>query len=94
MGISKDTQENRLPSRRYGTPEQGRALELLGHAIEYLIDSYVLYEVIPGPHAQADLDAIRLLMWASLEIFSECKEVVPFYRRFWRSIFSMRPAIR
>jgi hypothetical protein len=51
---------------------QGRALELLGHAIEYLVDSQ-----LHRGATQADGRAERILMRLSLEVFAECREVLP-----------------
>jgi hypothetical protein len=60
-------------------PQQGRALEVLGHAVEYLADSYSLRDASPG-----DLLAISILHKASLEVFAECKIVIPLRERLMR----------
>ena len=65
------------PVRRRTTPQQGRALEMLGHAIEYLVDSRL---VEGGPNA-ADSRAIRTLMACSRSVFEESVEVVPVHQR-------------
>ena len=64
----------RRPLHRRISPQAGRALEILGHAIEYLTDEYV--------HAggafdaqQALLEAVQLLMARNREIYFECSEV-------------------
>ena len=62
----------RKPVRRRTSPEQGRALEVLGHAIEYLVDSR-LSETWESP---ADAQAVQLLMSRSTEIFSACHQRV------------------
>jgi hypothetical protein len=63
-----------LRSRRI-TPQAGRALEILGHAIDYLIDEWVLAEganLSPnGPQAEA----IYLLMRSNREIYDCCPPV-------------------
>jgi hypothetical protein len=65
--------------RRRPSLQQGRALEVLGHAIEYLMDSYMLPT---SPHeAIADTDAVQLLKGLSLEIFRDCPPLVPFANR-------------
>lgn len=64
----------RQPSKR-----QGKALEILGHAVEYLMDSHVLFEC--GGGDREDIEAIQLLMQLNLEIFEECPEIVPFKQR-------------
>ena len=66
--------------RRRGTLEQGFALETLGHAVEYLIDSRLFTP--SDAHAQSDQEAIQLLMRMSRAVFAECPEVVPLGRRF------------
>ena len=73
--------------RRRGSSEQGRALETLGHAVEYLVDSRMRFN---DPQAAAgEKDAIELLMRLNRAVFSECPEVVPFSRRI-RQWFAMR----
>jgi hypothetical protein len=64
--------------RRRPTPEQGRALEMLGHAVEYLVDSG-LYR-----GDQSDELAVQMLMRLNREVFAECAEVVPLRRRLRR----------
>ncbi len=70
--------------RRRPSPQQGRALEILGHAIEYLLDRYVL-PTSEGCEV-ADVDAAQLMMRLNLEIFRECPEFVPLYQRICRWI--------
>lgn len=55
--------------RRRPNPTQGRALEVLGHAIEYLVDSRS-FNMEP-----LDMEAYRILKVASQAIFYECAEV-------------------
>lgn len=64
--------------------EQGRALETLGHAIEYLVDSR-LY-LVDQLATRADAEATQLLMQHSRQVFAECAEVVPVTRRLKRWI--------
>ncbi len=68
--------------RRRGTMLQGRALENLGHAVEYLIDSRMFscqeYE------AAAHAEAIQILKCASRAVFNDCAEVVPMHLRLTR----------
>ena len=61
--------------RRRPTREQGRSLEILGHAIEYLIDSQ-LYAGKDSA-AEAVVEAEQILMRLNREVFSECVEVAP-----------------
>jgi hypothetical protein len=65
------------PQRRGSSPQQGRALELLGHAIEYLVDSR-LYDQWETP---ADAAAVHLLMGCSRAVFSECEVLQPWHQR-------------
>ena len=59
---------------RRPTPEQGMALEVLGHAIEYLGDTNFY-------HQRAELPAVReamaTLKQSSRDVFAEAPEVVP-----------------
>jgi hypothetical protein len=68
--------------RRRPSPQQGRALELLGHAVEYLVDSQLYL-------AETDLNdqlAVQTLMRLNREVFAECAEVVPMRRRLTRRL--------
>ena len=60
--------------RRQGTEQQGRSLERLGHAIDYLVDSQ-LY-LIPGATPKDEAEAIQILMRLNREVFAECAEAV------------------
>lgn len=69
--------------RRRITPEAGFALEVLGHAIEYLADEYVHEGGIlssidnPDPH----VEALRLLMAANREVYYACPVMPSLYQR-------------
>lgn len=65
------------PARRRTTPQQGRALEMLGHAIEYLVDS----RLPEGGPTAADNRALRILMACSRDVFEESVAVVPMHQR-------------
>ena len=70
------------PVYRRGSPEQGRALEMLGHAVEYLVDSRLFQT---GDHVQRDeQEAVQILMRLSRAVFSECPEVVSLRKRLRR----------
>jgi hypothetical protein len=56
-------------SRRRIDAESGRALEILGHAIEYLTDEWV-HAGDSGAHGP--LDAVQILMAANRKIYYEC----------------------
>lgn len=65
------------PIVRRPTREQGIALEVLGHAIEYIMDSRMNFtESTPE-----DAAAIRLMIAASQQVFSECALHIPLHRR-------------
>jgi hypothetical protein len=58
--------------RRRPTPAQGRALELLGHAIEYLEDELLVGLDRPLPWTQGQLAAIDRLKQASRSVYFDC----------------------
>ena len=64
--------------RRRASLHQGMALETLGHAVEYLVDSRMFAE---DPDTRADQEAIQILMRLSRQVFAECPEVIPLHRR-------------
>lgn len=66
--------------RRRANPRQGQALERLGHAVEYLVDSRMA--LIHEPSTKADAEALDILMRLSRLVFSECEEIVPVSQRF------------
>jgi hypothetical protein len=65
---------------RRPSPSQGRALELLGHAIEYLVDEHLHN----GDGAAPDSEAVCILMNLNRMIFYECEVVEPFSERLRR----------
>jgi len=60
--------------------EAGRALEILGHAIEYLADEYV-HAGKPVSASDPEVEAIQLLMELNRRIYFECPEVPTFAER-------------
>ena len=61
--------------RRRPSMTQGVALEVLGHAIEYLVDTR---EHLPmDPAALPDAAAVQILMMLNRAVFRECAEIVP-----------------
>ena len=71
------------PIRRQPTRESGRALEVLGHAIEYLADEYAVDSRSKGPLGNADprIEAIQLLKKINRQIYlSTAVAPVPFHR--------------
>jgi hypothetical protein len=76
--------------RRQITHQAGRALEILGHAIEYLADEFVEQ----GCSFSADkgqLDAVQLLMALNRQVYFECPEVPSLGERF-RALLRLAPA--
>jgi hypothetical protein len=72
-----------ISSSRRISPQAGRALEILGHAIDYLIDE-TIYD---GPFSRLDprLQAVRLLVAANRAVYFACPEV-PTLRQRCRSL--------
>lgn len=60
--------------RRRISPEAGRALEILSHAIEYLTDEYI-YEGGQFNLADPPLQAAVLLMEKNREIYFGCPQI-------------------
>ncbi|MDR3796533.1 MAG: hypothetical protein P4K93_00175 [Terracidiphilus sp.] len=60
--------------RRRISPEAGHALEILGHAIEYLTDEFVCTGGSVSAH-DAQVEAVQLLMSLNREIYFGCPEV-------------------
>jgi hypothetical protein len=64
----------RQPSRRRRiTPQAGRALEILGHAIEYLTDEFVHRGGSFTAHDE-QVQALQLLMALNRQVYYECPE--------------------
>jgi len=70
---------DRLPTgrRRRITPQAGRALEILGHAIEYLADEFV-YHGDQLETREAHTEAVRILKEANRQVYFNCPEVPTF----------------
>jgi len=72
----RDRAGSHLLRRRPNKP-QGRALEILGHAIEYLVDQQLHRGSVAESQtfpSRADAPAIHILMRLSREVFAECPE--------------------
>ena len=76
--------------RRRISPEAGHALEILGHAIEYLTDEFVYAGGSFSAH-DAQVEAVQLLMSLNREIYFGCPEVPTFADRF-RALVHLRTA--
>lgn len=72
--------EMRVHHRRHIDPQSGHALEIIGHAIEYLADEYV-HEGGSFSAADPRLEAMQMLMARDREIYFACPEVPTFRER-------------
>jgi hypothetical protein len=64
----------RTNRRRQISPQAGHALELLGHAIEYLADEFVHEGGSFSAH-NAQLEAVQLLMACNRKVYYSCPEI-------------------
>jgi hypothetical protein len=76
--------------RRRVSPQAGHALEILGHAIEYLTDEFVYAGGSFSAH-DARVEAVQLLMGLNREIYLDCPEEATFGDRF-RALLHLRAA--
>src|ERR1035437_5403465 len=76
--------------RRLITPEAGHALEILGHAVEYLTDEFV-YEDGALSARNAQLQAVQILMALNRQVYFACPEVPTFAER-CRSLLHLHSA--
>jgi hypothetical protein len=60
--------------RRRITPEAGRALEILGHAIEYLTDEFV-QDDRAFTVKKEQLQAVQMLMDLNRQVYFDCPEI-------------------
>ena len=74
--------------RRHISPEAGHAIEILGHAIEYLTDEYIHEGRTFSANDEA-LQAVQLLMALNRQIYFECP-VVPTFRERLRAFLPPR----
>jgi hypothetical protein len=74
--------------RRMISPEAGRALEILGHAIEYLADEYAHRAERFSAH-DGEVAALQLLMRVNRQIYFDCPEVPSMIDR-WRGVLHLR----
>ncbi len=76
----------RANRRRRIAPEAGRALEILGHAIEYLTDEYV-HETKEVSAHDPQVQAVQMLMAVNRQIYCACP-VVPTFAERLRAFFT------
>jgi hypothetical protein len=77
----RQQQFKRPAEPRRPSPTQGRALEILNHAIEYLVDSR-LDETWDTP---ADAKAVHMLMACSRVVFMDCEVILNWQQRLQRT---------
>jgi hypothetical protein len=78
---------DRAQIRRRISPEAGRAIEILGHAIEYLADEYVHRGGGSLSAQDPEIEAMQLLMALTRQIYFECPAaptLVERLRQIWR----------
>jgi hypothetical protein len=73
--------------RRCITPQAGRALEILGHAIEYLTDEFV-HRGGSFSARNDQLEAVQLLMALNRQVYYECPEAPTLGER-WRALLHL-----
>jgi hypothetical protein len=89
LPVASNVRVRRNRPRRI-TPQAGHALEILGHAIEYLTDEFVHH----GGDMSArnpQLEAVQLLMGLNRQVYFECPEVITIGDRL-RSMLHLRAA--
>lgn len=67
-------------NRRLITPQAGRALDILAHAIEYLNDEFVNQGIAFSSRSE-QLEAVQMLMALNRQVYFECPEVPSFGNR-------------
>jgi hypothetical protein len=67
--------------RRCISPQAGRALIILSHAIEYLTAEFI-HEGGSFSPSNAQLQAVQLLLKVNRQVYFECPEVPPLSKRF------------
>ncbi len=78
-----DARGGALRHRRI-SPQAGRALEILGHAIEYLSDEYAHAGGSLSAH-NGQVEAVQLLMGINRQIYFACPQVPTLGER-WRAL--------
>lgn len=82
--LERRSAQRSIPARSF-TPAEGKALEMLGHAIEYLVDEYTLecrscFEEVKSKAPQ--VIAIEILMASSRQLYLGGQIVPSFVERF------------
>lgn len=88
--ISASAVTHGRPHRRRISPQSGHALEILGHAIEYLSDEFVHAGGSLNAH-DGQVEAVQLLMALNRQIYFDCPEVPTLGER-CRSLLHLKAA--
>jgi len=80
----------RAHHRRQITPQAGRALEILAHAIEYLTDEF-MHQGLSFSAKNEQLEAVQLLMALNRQVYFECP-VVPSFGERCRALLHLHTA--
>lgn len=89
LGVGRPTTPvARTDRRRQISPRDGRALELLGHSIEYLADEFALQLGTSGSCSAQDpqIQALQILMKANRDVYFNCPTVPKVgerWHKFW-----------
>jgi hypothetical protein len=83
-------QEGGRARRRRISPQAGHALEILGHAIEYLSDEFVHAGGALTAH-NPQVEAVQLLMGINRQIYFDCP-IVPSLGERWRALLRIGTA--
>ena len=86
--IATNPSTTKTSTRRSISPQAGRALDLLAHAIEYLADQHIL-RTDDFRANDPDVQAIQLLMTFNRQVYFECPLVPSFSDRL-RALFNLR----
>lgn len=75
--------------RRRIPPSEGRAIEILGHAIEYLADEFAFHSgTLPSLNSDdPQIQAIQMLMAANRQVYFSCPVIPPLGVRLLNSLF-------
>ena len=69
-------------ARRRLTPQAGHALEILGHAVEYLSDEFMHEYPLSISERAGRMQAIELIMYRNRQVYFECPEIPSIRDRF------------
>ena len=87
--VSRTVSTPATHGRRRISPHSARALETLGHAIEYLSDVLADSDGEISDHA-GEVEAIRILMALNSKVYSECPITHSLADRFFSLIGAVR----